>query len=76
MTPSSQAVEREQAKAIHRALSHLPDEYRQVIVLRCLEDRSFEEIGPLMNRSPDAARKLWSRAMKRLQQEWEAQNDA
>jgi RNA polymerase sigma-70 factor (ECF subfamily) len=71
LTPSSQAVEREQAQALQKALQRLPDDYRQVIVLRYLEGRSFEEIGQLLNRSPDAARKLWSRAMERLRQEWE-----
>jgi RNA polymerase sigma-70 factor, ECF subfamily len=71
LTPSSQAVEREQAQALQNALQRLRDEYRQAIVLRYLEGRSFEEIGRLLNRSPDAARKLWSRAMERLRQEWE-----
>jgi RNA polymerase sigma-70 factor (ECF subfamily) len=70
-TPSSQVVVREQSAALHRALARLADDYRQVLVLRYMEGRSFEEIGPLMNRSPDAARKLWSRAMERLRQEWE-----
>jgi RNA polymerase sigma-70 factor (ECF subfamily) len=71
LTPSSEAVEREQARALQHALARLPDDYRQAIVLRYLEGRSFEEIGQLLSRSPDAARKLWSRAMERLRQEWE-----
>jgi RNA polymerase sigma-70 factor (ECF subfamily) len=71
LTPSSEAVEREQAEVLRRALQRLPDEYRQVIVLRYLEGCSFEQIGSLMDRSADAARKLWSRAMGRLREEWE-----
>jgi RNA polymerase sigma-70 factor (ECF subfamily) len=70
-TPSSEAVKREQAETLRRALERLPDDYRQVIVLRYLEGRSFEEIGPLLNRSADAARKLWWRAKQRLREEWE-----
>ncbi len=70
-TPSSEAVEREQAAALQRALDRLPDDYRQVLVLRYLEGRSFEEIAPLLNRSADAVRKLFARAMQRLRQEWE-----
>jgi RNA polymerase sigma-70 factor (ECF subfamily) len=62
---------REQAQVLWRALERLPEDYRQVILFRFQEDRSFEEIGGLMNRSPDAARKLWSRAMERLRHEWE-----
>lgn len=72
-SPSGQAMEREQAAALHQALERLPANYRQVITLRYLEERSFEEIGQLMNRSPDAARKLWARTMERLRHEWEPQ---
>jgi RNA polymerase sigma-70 factor, ECF subfamily len=71
LTPSSEAVKREQAAALERKLERLPDDYRQAIVLRNFEGRSFEEIGVLMNRTPDAARKLWSRGMERLRLEWE-----
>lgn len=70
-SPSDEAVRREQAESLHRALQRLPEDHRRVIVLRYLEERSFEEIGGMMGRSPDAARKLWSRAMGRLRQEWE-----
>jgi RNA polymerase sigma-70 factor (ECF subfamily) len=64
-------MEREQAMALQRALLRLSEEHRQAITLRYLEGRSFEEIGRLLERSPDAARKLWSRAMERLRQEWD-----
>ena len=69
-TPSSQAIEREQAESLHRALERLPEDYRRVIVLRHLEHRSFQEIGQLMERSAQAARKLWLRAMAQLRDEW------
>jgi RNA polymerase sigma-70 factor (ECF subfamily) len=68
-TPSRQAMAQEQAEAIQRALERLPDDYRLVILLRYQEERSFEEIGRLMDLSPNAARKLWLRAVKRLQHE-------
>jgi RNA polymerase sigma-70 factor (ECF subfamily) len=70
-TPSSRAMEKEQAQSLQEALARLPDDYRQAIVLRYLEGRTFEEIGARLNRSPDAARKLWSRALERLRHEWE-----
>jgi RNA polymerase sigma-70 factor, ECF subfamily len=73
LSPSGVAIEHEQALALRRALERLPEEYRQVVVLRFEEERSFEEIGRLTGRSPDAARKVWSRAMERLRQEWEGQ---
>ena len=71
LSPSGVAMEHEQAMALRRALERLPEEYRRVVVLRFEEGRSFEEIGRLTGRSPDAARKVWSRAMERLRQEWE-----
>ncbi len=70
-SPSKVAMQREQAQALQRALSRLPEDYRRVIELRYEQARSFEEIGQLMDRTPDAARKLWSRAMERLRQECE-----
>jgi RNA polymerase sigma-70 factor (ECF subfamily) len=73
LTPSGVAIEHEQAMALRRALERLPDEYRQVVILRFEEGRSFEEIGRVTGRTPDAARKVWSRAMVRLRQEWENQ---
>jgi RNA polymerase sigma-70 factor (ECF subfamily) len=72
-TPSGAAMADEEALALHRALDRLPEDHRRVVVLRIEEGRSFEEIGRLTGRSPDAARKVWSRAMERLRQEWEGQ---
>jgi RNA polymerase sigma-70 factor (ECF subfamily) len=71
-SPSRQAMAHEQAEKVQQALERLPEDYRQVIVLRNQERRSFEEIGPLMGRSAEATRRLWSRAVERLQRELEA----
>lgn len=68
-SPSGEAIKQEQFRAIQEALARLPEDYRQVIVYRYHEERSFEDIGRLMNLTPNAARKLWVRAIKRLQQE-------
>src|SRR5262245_32188049 len=64
-SPSGRAVAREQDEGLERALAQLPEDYRQVILLRYQEERSFEEIGEMMGRSPNAARKLWLRAVQR-----------
>jgi RNA polymerase sigma-70 factor (ECF subfamily) len=66
-----EAMANEKAEAVARALERLPEDYRRVITLRNQERREFEEIGRLMERSTDAARRLWSRAIERLQQELE-----
>jgi RNA polymerase sigma-70 factor (ECF subfamily) len=70
-TPSGQAMAHEQAQAVQQALERLPADYRQVILLRYQEELSFEEIGRLMERSANAAEKLWARAIQRLQHELE-----
>jgi RNA polymerase sigma-70 factor, ECF subfamily len=74
LSPSAIAIEAEQVIALRRALERLPDDCRRIIVLRFDENRSFEEIGLLTDRTPAAARKAWSRAMERLRQEWEGES--
>ena len=76
LSPSALAIEAEQVVALRRALERLPDECRRVVVLRFEEGRSFEEIGLLTDRSPAAARKVWSRAMEKLRQEWEGEGQS
>jgi RNA polymerase sigma-70 factor (ECF subfamily) len=71
LSPSDQAIEHEEDRALQEALSRLPEDYRRVILLRHQEGRSIEEIGQLLQRSPAAVRKLWARAVERLQHELE-----
>jgi RNA polymerase sigma-70 factor (ECF subfamily) len=68
-SPSDEAVAQEETEAVQQAVLRLPDDYRQVILLRYQQDRSFEEIGRIMSRSTNAARRLWLRALERLEQE-------
>ncbi len=68
-TPSKNVMREEAVDSLEAALSRLPDDYRLIIVYRYREERSFEDIAQRMNRSPNAARKLWSRAIERLQKE-------
>jgi RNA polymerase sigma-70 factor (ECF subfamily) len=68
-TPSREVMAREQDRAIQAALGRLPENYRQIIQLRYQEERSFEEIGEQLGLTANAARKLWLRAVKRLQEE-------
>jgi RNA polymerase sigma-70 factor (ECF subfamily) len=70
-TPSDEAIQHEEDQALQQALTRLPDDYRRVILLRHQEERSLEEIGQIMQRSAEAVRKLWARAVERLQEEIE-----
>jgi RNA polymerase sigma-70 factor (ECF subfamily) len=67
-SPSEAAVKRESSIVLAAALRSLPDHYRQVIVLRHLEDLPFAEVAEKMGRSIDSVEKLWVRALARLRQ--------
>ncbi len=65
-TPSGQLTAEEQAQQVRHALLCLPEDYRQVLHLRYRERRAFKEIARQKRRTPNAIRKLWSRALVRL----------
>jgi len=67
-TPSQQAARREQGVLLAQALARLPEEYREVVVLRHLEELSFPEVAERMERTVDSVQKLWVRALARLRQ--------
>ncbi len=64
-SPSSQAGRHEQQAILERALQLLPDDYRQVILLR-QQEIPWDEVGKALGRSAEAARKLWERALVAL----------
>jgi RNA polymerase sigma-70 factor (ECF subfamily) len=65
-TPSQQAARREQAVLLADALGHLPEDYREVIILRHLEGLSFPEVARRMDRTLNGVKNLWARALGRL----------
>jgi RNA polymerase sigma-70 factor (ECF subfamily) len=65
-TPSQHASRREQAVLLADKLAELPDDYREVIILRQLEGLGFKEVAVRMNRSEDSVQKLWVRALAKL----------
>jgi RNA polymerase sigma-70 factor (ECF subfamily) len=70
-TPSVRAARREQAVLLADALARLPEDYREVVILRNIEHVPFDEVAARMGRSPGAVRKLWTRAMLALRRELE-----
>jgi RNA polymerase sigma-70 factor (ECF subfamily) len=66
LTPSSAADLGEQVTILRSALLQLPEEYRQVILWRNWDQMNFAEIGQRLQRSEEAARKLWNRAVAKL----------
>jgi RNA polymerase sigma-70 factor, ECF subfamily len=65
-TPQTRALSKEQAGALITAIERLRPDEKMAILLRSRELLSFQEIGSRLSRSPDAARKLWWRALVRL----------
>jgi RNA polymerase sigma-70 factor (ECF subfamily) len=74
--PDEKAAHREDLRLLQQALDGLPESYRQVILLRNQQCLSFPEIAQVLNRSEEAARKLWSRAFSSLSQQVRANHDA
>ena len=56
----------EQAILVAAAIEKLPDDYRRVIELRHIQQKSHEFIANQMDRSPEAVRMLWVRALIEL----------
>jgi RNA polymerase sigma-70 factor (ECF subfamily) len=67
-SPSSQAARRELDAALEAAVARLPGHYREVLLLRNHDGLPFEAIGRRLGNTADGARKLWSRAVERLQE--------
>lgn len=67
-TPSTNALVAEQSAQLELAMAELSEDYQQVLRLHSWEQQNFEEIGKLMSRSPEATRKLWTRAVLKLQE--------
>jgi RNA polymerase sigma-70 factor, ECF subfamily len=65
-SPSESAARREQAVLFADALDRLPNDYREVIVLRHLEGLTFAGVGERMGRSVDSVEKIWLRAIAKL----------
>ena len=65
-TPSQHASRREQAVLLAEALDRLPEDYREVIILRHLEALNFSEVARRMGRSEDSVQKLWVRGLATL----------
>jgi RNA polymerase sigma-70 factor (ECF subfamily) len=64
--PGQPPVRHEQAVVLADALDRLPEDYREVIILRHLEGLGFPEVARRMGRTEDSAKNLWLRALAQL----------
>lgn len=65
-SPSGHAIRWEEEIRLATAIEALPEEHREVLVLRNIERLPFEEVGRRMGRSSGACRMLWMRAIESL----------
>jgi RNA polymerase sigma-70 factor (ECF subfamily) len=65
-SPSERAARRERAVLLADALEQLPTAYRQVLILRHLEELSFPDVARRMGRTLDSVKNLWVRALARV----------
>jgi RNA polymerase sigma-70 factor (ECF subfamily) len=65
-SPSDAAERRELTVVLADALAGLAADYREVIVLRSIEELSWDDVADKMGRSAGAVRILWARALKHL----------
>jgi RNA polymerase sigma-70 factor (ECF subfamily) len=66
-SPSKVAAAREIESRVSRAVASLPDDHREVLLLRHADGLSFPEAAALLGVTPAAARKRFGRALIRLQ---------
>jgi RNA polymerase sigma-70 factor (ECF subfamily) len=68
-SPESDVLRQERGREVAAALARLPEDYRQVLLLRYQEQLGFPEIARRLGRSENAVQKLWARAVERMQRE-------
>lgn len=69
VSPGSALDAQEQADRLALAVQHLSPDSQEVLRLRYLEQESFDQIAEQMQRTANAVRKLWARAIKALREE-------
>jgi RNA polymerase sigma factor (sigma-70 family) len=57
-------IRREQAESVRRAVEQLPTDFREVIVLRKLEERSYKDLAAVVTVPVGPVRSRLSRARK------------
>lgn len=67
-TPSQLIMRKELQLQVADAVSKLPEDYQEVVILRNLQQLPFDEVAERMGRSRPAVQMLWMRAIRKLQE--------
>jgi RNA polymerase sigma-70 factor (ECF subfamily) len=65
-TPSQQVIRRDHSMILAEALGRLPEDSRELLILRHLEGLTFPEIATRTGRTVDSVKKQWPRALASL----------
>jgi RNA polymerase sigma-70 factor (ECF subfamily) len=65
-TPDHELLKQEMLTKVQRLLNHLPVKFREVIILRYLEDKKYEEISDILRKPPGTVATLINRAITKL----------
>jgi RNA polymerase sigma-70 factor (ECF subfamily) len=65
-TPEAETLAGQRADRVQAAIDQLPDDLREVVVLRGYQDLAHDEIAEMVGASPAAVRKRYSRALGAL----------
>lgn len=63
-SPIDRILREERDLQIDSVLDRMPEHYRQVLRLRYWESMTFEQMGKVLDKSPDAVRQIWYRAIE------------
>ncbi|MBL8870543.1 MAG: sigma-70 family RNA polymerase sigma factor [Planctomycetaceae bacterium] len=67
-SPSSIVQKQEQLQSVLDRISKLPSHYRDVLLLRHIEELSFEEVAQRLGKTSGAVRMIWLRALESLRE--------
>lgn len=68
-TPSPTGLAHDQSDLVRRVLAQLPDDYRMILLLREIEELSYQELAEVLNCSLDAVKARLRRARAQLEQQ-------
>ena len=71
----SNASTLEDCIVLRKALNKIPEQYREVILLRFAEGMQFNEIAEFLKQNPEATKSLFRRAMAALRDKLDVKND-
>ncbi|MCQ2561949.1 MAG: sigma-70 family RNA polymerase sigma factor [Clostridia bacterium] len=66
--PEAELISKERQKLVREAILALPEDHRNIIILRELEQLSYDEIGQTLDLDPGTVKSRLSRARQKLKQ--------